>query len=97
MLNNMQNLARVHATVKGSVQGIGYRWFVQKTAQRLGLAGWVRNLDDGDVELEAEGDKKLLDDFLGLLEQGHKWAQVSEVETQWLPNENNYFGFEIKL
>jgi len=62
-----QNIARVHAIVKGNVQGIGYRWFVQKTAQRLDLSGWVKNLDDGNVELEAEGDKKLLDDLLGFL------------------------------
>ena len=46
---------RVHVTVSGMVQGVGYRYFTVTEARKLGLAGWVRNLMNGDVELEAQG------------------------------------------
>ena len=45
---------RVHVTVSGMVQGVGYRYFTVTGARKLGLAGWVRNLMNGDVELEAQ-------------------------------------------
>ncbi|MCB4790478.1 MAG: acylphosphatase [Elusimicrobia bacterium] len=96
-MSKISNITRVHAIVKGSVQGIGYRWFVQKTANNLNLTGWVRNLSNGDVELEAEGERKTLDEFLKSLNYGHKWAQVTEIETQWLQNENSYRDFEIRF
>ena len=48
---------RVHVTVSGMVQGVGYRYFTVTEARKLGLAGWVRNLMNGDVELEARGAK----------------------------------------
>jgi acylphosphatase len=46
---------RLHVVVRGRVQGVGFRWFVRETARRRGLAGWVRNLADGGVEVFAEG------------------------------------------
>ena len=49
----------LHAVVEGIVQGVGYRWFVVDEAQRLGIDGVVRNLSDGDVEVEAVGDRVL--------------------------------------
>ncbi|CUT02300.1 Acylphosphatase, partial [Candidatus Kryptonium thompsonii] len=45
-----------HIIVKGLVQGVGFRWFVQKHANHLGLKGWTRNLSNGDVEIEVEGE-----------------------------------------
>ena len=90
--------SRVHCIIKGSVQGIGYRWFVQKTARSLGLNGWVKNLSDGDVEVDAEGDKKDIDAFLGLLETGHRWARVNKIDVTWLNNDpGDYEDFEIKF
>ena len=57
-------MPRRHFLVKGHVQGIGYRWFVQRTASRLGMTGWVRNLPNGDVETQAQGDEDSLERFL---------------------------------
>jgi len=51
--------ARVHLVVHGLVQGVGFRWFVARRADGLGLSGYVRNLYDGSVEAEAEGDRSL--------------------------------------
>jgi acylphosphatase len=91
-------LTRVHAIITGEVQGIGYRWFVEKTGSSAGLSGWVRNLPDGSVEVEAEGDKTILDNFLETLKTGHAWARVDGIETNWAPVKSvKAGGFSIKF
>ena len=90
--------SRAHITVKGIVQGIGYRWFVQKAGLSLNLAGWVRNLPDGSVETEAQGTKTAIESFLDTLRTGHSWARVDEINTEWLePVKKGFSGFEIKF
>jgi acylphosphatase len=66
--------------IRGHVQGVGYRYFVQKEATRLGLRGWVRNLDDGRVEALAEGNPATLADLEGALHRGPRWSEVRGVE-----------------
>ena len=66
----------------GRVQGVGYRYFVQHTAARLGIRGWVRNLDDGSVEVYAIGSKADHDELSARLQQGPGMADVHGVETQ---------------
>ena len=68
--------------VEGHVQGVGYRWFVRESARRLGLSGWVRNRDDGSVELEAEGAAEVLETFVGELRTGNALARVSSINAQ---------------
>jgi acylphosphatase len=66
--------------VRGRVQGVGFRWFVEREAHRLGVAGWVRNNHDGSVEVLAMGTR---DQLLGLrsrLRQGPRAARVDDVE-----------------
>jgi acylphosphatase len=87
-------MTRRHVLVKGRVQGIGYRWFVQSTAEELELGGWVRNLPDGDVELEAEGDPAKLKLFLEKLRTGHRWARVEELKVDDRPEKGDS-RFEI--
>lgn len=65
--------------VEGVVQGVGFRWFVVRRAQQEGLAGWVRNLPDGRVELVAEGPAVALDALAEALTQGPPHAHVSQV------------------
>ena len=72
-------MIRVHAVVTGRVQGVGFRWATRHEAQRLGLAGFVRNLPDGSVEVEAEGEADVVGHFLQWLELGPAAAQVSQV------------------
>jgi acylphosphatase len=76
---------RLHATVKGIVQGVGFRFFVYQHGNLLKLRGWVRNQINGDVEVLAEGDRKELDYLIGKLKQGPEMAQVVEVEIEWQP------------
>ena len=70
----------LHVVVRGRVQGVGFRWFVRERARALGLAGWVRNLADGAVEVAAAGDSHDLDRFRAMLTQGPSGAVVSSVE-----------------
>jgi acylphosphatase len=68
--------------VQGCVQGVGFRYFVQHTANTLGLAGWARNLSDGSVEVYAMGPEGRLHDLAAALYQGPAMADVRSVEEQ---------------
>ena len=68
--------------VRGRVQGVGFRWFVEKAAAELGLAGYVRNLDDGRVEVYAIGRPEKLSELAGLLWTGPRWSDVRGVDEQ---------------
>jgi acylphosphatase len=69
----------VHALVKGRVQNVGFRMFVLQAAERLRLSGWVQNLPDGGVELEAEGDDQAIDALIAQVRQGPRMARVDEM------------------
>jgi acylphosphatase len=68
-----------HFLVKGRVQGVGFRWFVHREAAELGLRGWVRNTQDGHVEVLAAGEPDQLKDLIKALGQGSRGSRVDEV------------------
>lgn len=68
--------------VRGRVQGVGFRYFVQRAAAQLGLTGYTRNLDDGRVEVYAVGTREKLSDLAGFLWKGPRLADVRGVEEQ---------------
>jgi acylphosphatase len=69
----------VHYLVKGRVQGVGFRWFVQREAAELGLRGWVKNTDQGHVEVVALGEDALLAEFKVALYKGSRGSRVDVV------------------
>lgn len=81
--------------VDGAVQGVGFRFFVQKKAQELGVRGWARNLADGRVEVYATGTVDRLSDMAAALHVGPRLAHVRTVEEQDAAVES-YSGFEIR-
>ncbi len=81
--------------IRGKVQGVGYRFFALTCAEALGLAGWVKNLDDGTVEAHAEGAEKKIDEFAFDLSRGARFARVSEIEAEEVPAEG-LDGFSIR-
>jgi acylphosphatase len=87
---------RVHTIVLGSVQGVGYRWFVQQTAKALGLKGFVRNLVDGTVEIEAQGNQHSIEEFLRKVRIGPLGAYVSNVKIREKEIEFDSMSFEIR-
>ena len=64
------------------MQGVGFRYFTQRVAAELGLGGYVRNLDDGRVEVYAVGPEEKLSELAGKLYHGPRWAEVDGVDEQ---------------
>ncbi len=89
----MQQIARRYF-VRGRVQGVGFRAFVEVAAHESGITGWVRNLDDGRVEVYAVGTPEALEDLNGRLWRGPIGADVRGVEVQEAPVERRA-GFRI--
>jgi acylphosphatase len=89
-------IEHLHAWVEGSVQGVGFRFFVIQHAAELGLTGWVRNLWDGRVEVVAEGPRASLQKLLDQLKEGPRSASVSHVATEWLPASNEFTDFNVR-
>jgi len=77
------------------VQGVGFRYFAQREAEALGLTGYVRNLDDGRVEVYAVGPEAKLSELAGRLHEGPRWSDVRGVEEQQAePREYGVFRVE---
>jgi acylphosphatase len=89
-----QKLAKLYK-VRGRVQGVGFRYFVEHSAKTLEISGWVRNVDDGSVEVYALGTAAQLSDLAGLLWQGPRWADVRGVEEMDAALEN-HSGFSVR-
>ncbi len=87
--------AGAHIIVSGMVQGIGYRHFVMKTARRMGLTGWVKNLPSGEVEIRVEGHRSLIESLIPELRTGNPWATVRNLQVDWLDFSGQYDGFDI--
>ncbi len=93
----MDSPARLHAAIRGSVQGVGFRYFALESARALGLTGWVRNRWDGSVEVVAEGPRSALESFLAQLARGPRSAHVDEVESEWNEASGEFGAFNVRL
>lgn len=80
MAERERQIVALYVRVSGMVQGVGFRWFVRERARRLGLSGWVRNLEDGSVEIAAEGEEPQVDLLRLELQKGPSGAMVKAVE-----------------
>jgi acylphosphatase len=79
MPDQPQLLAKTYR-IRGRVQGVGFRWYVEREAQTLGIAGWVRNRSDGTVEVLAQGTREQLFSLRSKLQQGPRASRVDDVE-----------------
>jgi acylphosphatase len=87
---------RLTARVTGRVQGVGFRWWVRRQAEALGLRGWVMNADDErSVELVAEGEQVALDELERRLRRGPSGARVESVEVARAVASGEFSGFGI--
>lgn len=86
---------RLSCMIYGEVQGVFYRRFIKESAEKLGLVGSVRNLSDGTVEVIAEGDEAVLNEFLTALRGGHRFAKVTQIHDVWSDPTNMFSDFRI--
>lgn len=89
-------LLRRRLLVRGRVQGVSFRAYTQAHALRLGISGWVRNLADGSVELEAQGSAALLDRLALACREGPPAARVDSLEVEPLEVLDGDAGFQLR-
>ena len=82
--------------VRGRVQGVGYRYFCQRTARKLGVAGSVENKYDGSVEVYVSGPESAVREFVAALEEGPRLAVVERVTRYELEQAPQFEGFDIR-
>ena len=87
---------RAYLLASGLVQGVGFRYFVFHRAIRLGLVGYVQNIYSGEVEIEIEGDRSLIEEFIKEVKVGPRAAQVKDLKIEWSKCEKSYNTFEIR-
>lgn len=88
--------ARLYALVHGRVQGVNFRYYATRTAQRLDLTGWVANRRDGTVETVAEGERKALQEFQDFLHRGPPSAVVQQVDVRWESHTGEFGRFGVR-
>jgi len=85
-----------HLIISGKVQGVWFRASTKQKAEQLGIAGWVKNTDNGRVEALIEGDEKQIQDMIKWCHQGPPLSRVKKVEVKNIDSTNGFNGFEIK-
>lgn len=89
-------MKRIHLIISGSVQGVWFRHNTNRVANKLGLAGFVRNLPDGNVEVIAEGDEEKLNELIAFCKKGPEGANVEDVKIEYQKPKNEFKAFSIK-
>lgn len=90
-------MKRIIIRVYGHVQGVFFRYTTRKIARRLGLTGYVKNMPDGSVYIEAEGPEDMINELLTFSKKGPEHARVERVETKFIEPQNEYSGFEYQF
>jgi len=88
---------RAEIVVNGLVQGVGFRYFVMREAQKLGLIGYVKNLYTGEVLTVVEGEKAIVEEMVKKLRVGPMHASVKSCKVDWQEPRNEFTEFEVKF
>lgn len=86
-----------HLIIHGKVQGVGFRFFATRVARRLGLKGWIENQRDGTVEAMVEGESEAIDEWLGELREGPRFAEVVKIDQQRKEFSGRLGDFDVKF
>lgn len=88
-------MKRIHLIISGDVQGVGFRAWAQRLAQDRHLNGWVKNRDDGAVEIVAEGNRAVLENFVKVCQHGPEVAWVERVDSRWETATGEFVAFRV--
>ncbi|AVD56487.1 MAG: acylphosphatase [Weizmannia coagulans] len=92
----MEQQETLHIIVSGRVQGVGFRYHTQFLAKQYNICGWVRNKDDGTVEVMAQGEKKEMEQFIRGLKKGpSRFAKVTGMDIDYLQQQEQYRDFRV--
>lgn len=88
---------QLHIKISGQVQGVNFRYYTIELARQLNLVGWVKNTEDGGVEISAQGEENNLQKLLEWAYHGPSSARVEDVEFEWGDGKDNFDGFRVIL
>ncbi len=88
-------MKRMQVFFSGTVQGVGFRFTAERLARRFPVTGFVRNLDDGRVEVTAEGEEKVLVEFLTAIRESGMKNYIRDIEAHWSAAQGCFGRFEI--
>lgn len=89
-------MTRYFGRAEGRVQGVGFRFFVQKNSEELGLTGWVRNMSDGSVTMEVQGEQASIDELVRRLQAGNFFIKVKSLDMEGREPVEDESGFSIR-
>lgn len=89
-------MAHYEIKITGRVQGVGFRQFVKQKAEDFDIKGWVKNMPDGSVLVNAEGDEKDLEPFIDYLERGPSMGRVDNLSKEKFDSKNGFSDFQIR-
>ena len=82
---NLENAVRKAGRAEGRVQGVGFRFFVQSNAKAFGVTGWVKNMSDGSVTMELQGEAAIVERLIAKIKRGNDWIKVTNFTESDLP------------
>lgn len=91
----MADVVRKHIVFHGSVQGVGFRYYSEKKANQLALTGWVKNLYNGDVEMEVQGQETAIEELVSFL-MGRRFVQISDMDVRKMDVDADEQYFHIR-
>lgn len=95
MEHSTHEIYEMHVVIKGKVQGVGFRALTRRHAMILGIKGTVRNLEDGTVEIYAQGSKQQLEKLIQILKEETTPGQIQEASIDYFPIESPHMDFRI--
>lgn len=92
----LENGVRKACRAQGRVQGVGFRFFVQSTSKSMGVTGWVKNMSDGSVTMELQGEAATIERLINKIKKGNDWIRVTAFDVQDLPVTEGENTFAIR-
>lgn len=89
-------MKQAHVFISGTVQGVGFRYFVRSNAKKLGLTGWVRNTEDGGVEAVFQGEGEKIEEMIGVCRKGPMLSEVEQIGFEWEEIEETFSDFSTQ-